>query len=228
MSLFEQTKTTQLIQDKLLVFDIETVPSFPLNDLQLDYLDKKLQRNIDRGTNSGLGEEEHKRKISSLDPYLGKVACICVYFPNSDITREFYGTNEKQILKDFWNLISTFDGVFISYNGRNFDIPFIIRRSMLYGIKPTNREFLSYTKFNPYPPHYDVLIELCGRDLYWSLEQACDFFDIDNPKSGEITNSTVYQAYLNGKHEQIAEYCSKDLKATYAVFQRIKYYTYYR
>lgn len=231
MSLFEQTNQNipnapPAYKYSRLVFDIETVPQDSLSSLQQEYLDKKFARNSDRGINHGLEEAEHRRKICSLDAYLGKIACISVYFPDGPEEYNYAEQNEANILEGFWKLIDGYnDGIFISYNGRGFDIPFIIRRSIVHKILPTNPNFLNYTKYNPFPPHYDCLLELCGRDMYMSLEQACEMLGIVSPKDGEITNSTVHIAYANGQFDKIAEYCARDLKATYQVFQRIKKYT---
>jgi len=67
-----------------------------------------------------------------------------VYFqaPDADV-KEFEEENitfkpmtEKDMLEHFWQGVAEYDE-FISFNGRTFDVPFLMIRSAVYRIRPT-------------------------------------------------------------------------------------------
>jgi predicted PolB exonuclease-like 3'-5' exonuclease len=135
-----------------------------------------------------------------------------------------YG-DEKQMLEDFWAYVAKERFRFISYNGLGFDVPWIILRSMKYGIRPTNQYFLTTKRFQRWP-HSDVM-QLLGdwdRRRTCTLDLACETFGIETPKKGKIKADGVEDAYLAGDIEGIRKYCLKDLVATYELYKLIDSY----
>src|SRR5690606_6987297 len=53
-----------------------------------------------------------------------------------DKTVQYKGMPEKEMLESFWR-ISNYVDQFITFNGRNFDIPFLMLRSAMLGVKVT-------------------------------------------------------------------------------------------
>ena len=47
---------------------------------------------------------------------------------------------------------------------------------------------------------------------YVSLKDACAYFNIP-VKEGDITGATVYDAYLDGRIDEICDYCYEDTLA---------------
>lgn len=69
-------------------------------------------------------------ETTGLNPLEDRILCISLIKEN--IVISFIGEDEKKILTDFWE---TFDGEFVGYNSDTFDIPFIIKRSLINNIK---------------------------------------------------------------------------------------------
>ena len=166
----------------MVLFDIETVP---MDDEELSPLMRKLVKEDSRFNGVGgrmsnpdaiaakleLPETETKSiKIRSLTPDLGKIISIGVmvdvYMSYADTqpvhTRPevivLQGMDERKILNDFLDLIRDYGTQIITFNGVNFDVPFIIKRC-LYKQVQVNYELA--TKRFSIKPHFDLLQYLC-------------------------------------------------------------------
>lgn len=207
----------------MIVFDIETIPleMESYSQAQIAYIKKKLDAALRRDPTIDLAQKQDE--LRGTDPYLARIVCIGLYYPKLGKSLALTNEDEKVILESFWNTISGFNGIFISYNGIKFDVPFIIRRSLHHGIRPTNFSFLQHTKYDAFPPHFDVLLQISGgREQFYSLHEACDFFGVPSPKEGGIVASQVAAAYKEGRIQEIADYCLRDLVSTYKVFEKVR------
>ncbi|MBC8436922.1 ribonuclease H-like domain-containing protein [bacterium] len=213
----------------LLVFDIETIPQQgKLTTTQQENLDKKLAKAF--GNETPTNEEYNKKRsfIMGTNPHFGEIVCIGVKKVLS--TGEFDATSlvgtEPEILTKFWDIAKKHRGRYVHYNGLGFDVPWIIKRSMYHGIKPSNKEFLDTRRYTKYP-HFDVQMILADWDRYAAvtLDLACDFLKVPSPKEGEVKGDQVEQAFLDGKINQIAEYCLRDVDATHKVYNIVQTYT---
>ena len=214
-----------------LTLDIETVPLLrELSEIQNDELNKKLKKYY-RGTEEVSTDEyeDTKRMLMATNPLLGEIVCIGLMKTN-DIgqydTLSLIG-EEADILDRFWKQLKTFSGLYISYNGLNFDVPYIIKRSMKHKILPTNNNFLNTKRFLKFP-HFDVMQVLADFNpmQYATLKLACESFGIASPKEGEIKAENVAEAFRDGRIKEIAEYCLKDVVATYKLYAMTKQYVY--
>jgi len=133
--------------------------------------------------------------------------------------------NEKTALEKFWKLISKYDPVhLISFNGRGFDAPFLMLRSALLGVRPS-KNIMSGTKFN-YPLHTDLIDELTfyipsfnyGATKRFNFDFYTRAFGLTSPKSEGIDGSKVSVYFAEGKINEIAEYCLRDVKATWELY----------
>lgn len=132
--------------------------------------------------------------------------------------------NEATLLEVFWNLLKKHEPVtLISFNGRNFDAPFIMLRSAINKIKPS-RNLMSGTKFN-YPQHVDLIDELTfyngsqyGATRRFNFDFYTRSFGITSPKSEGVDGSMVGDLFREGKILEIAEYCMRDINATWELF----------
>jgi DNA polymerase elongation subunit (family B) len=219
---------------KTVVFDIETV-SFPW--LELDPVQReKLTRRA----------EDHEdflrmKEGGALSPYTGKVIVIAMMNPESgqgkvwyeaaerreekseDGSFEYVGCSEREMLVEFWTALSKFE-VFISFNGRTFDGPFLSVRSAAHSLSPSKN--LSGYRYSV-ESHIDLLEVLTfygtvSRDQWPSLHSACVAFGIPSPKSEEMHGYAVGDAYREGRLAEVAEYCRRDVEATAALFKRLE------
>lgn len=142
---------------------------------------------------------------------------------SNDIPCNLY--NEKVCLEKFWNFISKYDPAqLITFNGRAFDAPFLMLRSALLGVRPS-KNIMSGTKYN-YPLHTDLIDELTfyspsynyGATKRFNFDFYTRAFGIPSPKGEGIDGSKVYDFYQQGKIMEIAEYCLRDVKATWNLY----------
>jgi 3'-5' exonuclease len=218
-----------------LVFDIETV-GFDFETLaesQQEFLLRYAEHEKDDDKKAD-AEEEAKRYLS-LYPLTAKVVAIALM--NTDTGKEmvlyegvpvddllieeksikYKPMNEEEMLKSFWRYALKAEKV-ITFNGRNFDIPFLMIRSAFHKIKPS-RNFIK----NRYDSssHIDLLEQFTfyGLTKKFNLDFYCHAFGIESPKAKGITGMEVKELYKAGKIKEIAVYCGEDVKATYELYK---------
>lgn len=218
-----------------LICDIETVGcEFELlSESQQEYLLRYIEQEPDLSKREVLTEEA--KRFLSLYPLTAKVVAIglmntdtekimVLYESNSDedIVIEEKGIkykpmSELKMLQNFWQYVSKSEKV-ITFNGRNFDIPFLMIRSALLKIKPT-KNLMKYRYDTK--EHIDLLDQLTfyGTTRKFNLDFYCHAFSINSPKAKGITGMEVKELYKAGRIKEIAIYCSEDVKATHELFK---------
>ncbi len=133
-------------------------------------------------------------------------------------------SNEETMLNNFWKTLKKYNRCqLVSFNGRNFDAPFLMLRSALKGIRPS-RNLMQGTKFN-YSMHIDLIDELTFYNPSpFSASKRFNFdfytraFGIKSPKGEGIDGSLVPKFFAEGKIMEISEYCMRDITATWELF----------
>lgn len=219
---------------KQLVFDIETcsVPYESLSESQQEYIIRDAAKIDDPEQR----EKKEAELISwlSLYPFTAKVVAIgmidvdkkrgSVYYEkkvkeeyeSEDGSMTYKGMPESEMLSNFWRVVKEYNRV-ISFNGRGFDVPFLMLRSALLKIKPTKN--LMGNRFDVVN-HLDLLEQLTfyGSFRKFNLDFYCHSFGIISPKSKGVSGIDVKVLYESGKIREIAEYCGDDIKATLDLF----------
>ncbi len=216
-----------------LVFDIETVGE------EYDNLSTSIQETITKRAKTEEELQDLKQK-TGLFPLSGKVVAIAVmdlatnlgkvYYQSSEKNKKNYKKlgfdyevrDEKQILKGFWQGVEHYSKV-ITFNGRSFDAPFLVLRSIYHGI-PINKNLIPYRYSNQY--HFDIMDQLSfyGASRKYSLSALCDFLNIKNPKDEGVSGLEVNNLFAKKEYEKIAEYCARDVKATAELYLKVKGY----
>jgi len=214
---------------KTLVFDIETVPG-----IELAQAPAAVVKAIDRAAERMDGDVD---KVMGLSPYFGKVVSLAfgdgeaegpvtaLVVPPPGREQDEYPSwirpmTEAELLRSFWHLADAAELV-VSYNGRGFDVPFLLMRSLIHGI-PARVDLLS----SPFSlrPHLD-LFRLIGHGRgglgSTSLDVICWALGIESPK-GAMDGSMVAPTYARGDIESIATYNVADVRATTAVFRHLR------
>jgi 3'-5' exonuclease len=210
----------------IITFDIETIPTQKkLNAAQEKFLERRIT--LEKEKQGHDLSENDVNTIMATHPYLGQIVCIGIFEESDQSTTSLVGP-EESILKKFWSIIGKPQyqrGTFVHYNGMGFDVPFIVKRSMIHKIPVTNQQFLNMVKFR-INPHYDVAL----MDTNWGswgpmvkLDLITQMNDIPSPKD-KISGEHVFDYWKEGKIGDIAEYCLKDVMATYQVLQIQKNY----
>lgn len=217
-----------------IVFDIETC-SYPFNTLsasQQEYLLKYAEKESDPEKKQQMTDEAIR--YTSLYPFTAKCIAIGIYdiekeksyvyyeseklenWKSEDEKTSYKGLSEKEMLESFWRIAEKVDQ-FVTFNGRNFDIPFLMLRSAMLKIKPSIN--LLGNRYNE--KHIDLLEQFTfyGITRKFNLDFYCHSFGIESPKSKDISGMEVKTLYEAGRIKDIAIYCSKDIYATYQLFQ---------
>jgi DNA polymerase elongation subunit (family B) len=231
-----------------LVFDIETVgQDFESFD---DITRTKLLDAVSGDELEELSVEEAaaNRKERALEPlglspFTGKIIAIgclevesnrgAVYFESPALSVDhqdkagfkYQSMSEEEILRKFWDLALRCEE-FVTYNGRGFDVPFIMLRSAVYGIRPPKN--LGKARFLYQMDRDAIHIDLYDQLTYYrafhggnmSLHMACQAFGICSPKQGGMDGSKVGEAFKEGRFQEIAEYCLADVIATADLYRR--------
>lgn len=179
----------------------------------------------------------------SLSPYKGQIVSLGVYDVERDLGSVYFlsGTpedsftdnsysykarTEKQILEDFWETARNYD-IFVTFNGRAFDIPFLYMRSISLGVKPTVEIARQrYVTKQTLPYHVDLFDEFSFHGNVArkpSLAVLCESFGIDNPKR-LMSGEDITEYFLAKKMTDIARYNAQDVTAIKALFAKWKEY----
>lgn len=227
---------------KKLFFDIETIPADESSYPALQYLyDRKIEKRmkekkIDReAAISEYGDFDKFVNDTGFDGSFGRVLCIA-YAVNDEATRVICNPdNEKKTLEDFWFVAHQCDQ-FVGHNIMEFDLRFILQRSMVLGVKPSWNRFqelgkkpwdmLKYLDFARYKnlPIFDTMQEWSNwGNQKLGLEHVALALGIPTPKEG-IDGSEVYNFFKAGKVTEICDYCKRDVETTRAVYNRMVFY----
>ncbi len=129
------------------------------------------------------------------------------------------------MLENFWAGAREYNE-FVTYNGRGFDAPFLVIRSIAHHVKPT-RDLMEgrYLYQQRGCLHIDLQDQLTfygGWNKKPSLHLFCRAFNIPSPKASGTTGDDVALLYQEKKYLEIAKYNAGDLFATAALYERWK------
>ncbi|RJQ30001.1 3'-5' exonuclease [Candidatus Parcubacteria bacterium] len=136
--------------------------------------------------------------------------------------------SEKEMLEKFWEGARQYQH-FITFNGREFDVPFLMIRSAVHGIRPTKdlmRGRYIY-QHNPDAIHIDLRDQF---SFYGALRRKGSLhlwsraFGIPSPKSGGVTGDDVGRLFREGRSVDVAKYNVGDLQATRELYTRWEKY----
>ena len=225
-----------------LVFDIETsaVPLDSFDESSREYLMRPAS-NLPAGEEQEAKREELTRMMN-LWPFTAQVVCIAVInaetlrgqviFIADDFesnTCDVSGVDfmpvmdEVELLNQFWLVAMHYDKV-VTFNGRQFDVPFLYLRSAQLDVPITRKNWLGYRFATE--PHCDLAEQLTfynvsggsGAARRFNLDFYCRIFGIDSPKSHGVTGMDVNQLMEEERYGEIAEYCLRDVFATVKLF----------
>ena len=87
-------------------------------------------------------------------------------YENEDNTVKYKSFSEEEILQVFWNYIKKVDTI-VTFNGKNFDLPFIMLRSAILKVKPVfNLMNLKKNKIT----HIDLQDSLCYHNIIKKIQ----------------------------------------------------------
>lgn len=213
--------------------DIETVPCSPsFEDLNITFQNLWTEKTAWQRKEEYTPAEFYKLKAGVMAEF-AKIICISVGYlftkknENHFRIKSFYGDDEKQIINDFNELLnsqfSKKQHQLCAHNGKEFDFPFIARRTLINGLKLP--ALLDIAGKKPWEVnHLDTLQLWKFGDYkhYTSLSLLTTIFNIPTPKD-DIDGSMVNDVYWKDKDlKRIAVYCEKDVIALTQLFLRFR------
>ena len=228
--------------DKLLFFDIESVSQYqdlydmPKDKLKMwesyyDSFRKKVtdESRIDSEIMSKKDiQREVYRQTAAFFPEFGKVACVSMAFVTKDGEvrfESFYGEDELHILTEVRKIFNKIEPLGFDLCGQSikiFDIPFLGKRFFINGMKPPKLFPTHETK--PWDLRVVDTKEVWQFGNNWSLgslDLICSSLDIESPKNGDVKGDSVTTNYWEGNHEEIKEYCERDVKALVDIITKL-------
>lgn len=166
----------------------------------------------------GSGQELRRRqKIMSTTPEMLSIVCIGLAVgdepPRTFLSHASTGLSERDILQSFWTSVSKNPGPLIGYNILNFDLPSILVRSCLLGVRPTRKFDLSPWKQDV----IDLMARRFGRGTAMKLKDLSRLYGLDNAAEG-VDGSQVLDLWLHDP-QKLCEYCASDISQTRELFR---------
>jgi 3'-5' exonuclease len=227
-----------------LVIDIETIGE------DFDALDKATQENLTKWIKKDSDTEaEYKLALQDIknelgfSPLTGEIVAIglldyhknegAVYYQapgqkNEEIKEDgisFKQMTEEDMLRKFWELANRYE-IFITFNGRTFDIPFLMVRSAIKEVRPTKdlmQGRYPWQQRNNSAIHIDLIDMLSfygATRRKGSLHLWSRAFGIESPKSGGVSGEDVGPLFKKKKFLEIAKYNVGDIRATRELYTK--------
>jgi 3'-5' exonuclease len=217
----------------VLVFDIESIPDIA----GLRLLRSDPETATDQWVyNAWCEERANDGKTDFMPLHLQRVLVISCVFRNAEGLRvhsfvDRDGASEAKIIQAFFNSVEKHMPQLVSWNGGGFDLPVLHYRGLRHGVVANkyldmgedDREF----KFNNYISRYHMR-HLDLMDLL-AMYQPKNNAPLDAmaklsgfPGKLGMDGSKVYEAFLDGKTEEIRRYCETDVMNTYLLYCRFQ------
>ena len=220
-----------MISSNVLAFDIETVPDVELgrrlhgleglSDKQVGYVMQTRQR------------EETGSEFLSLEQH--RVVAISVALRSRAGFRVWSlgepAAPEAELVRGFHECIDRHAPTLVSWNGGGFDLPVLNYRALRHGVRArryweTGDEDPAFRGNNYlgrfHWRHVDLMDVLGGYQARGRvrLENAAQLLGL--PGKLGLSGERVREAYLEGRIEEIRDYCETDVVNTYLVYLRFE------
>jgi len=215
-----------------LVFDIETVPDIEglrrLHGIDAKPSDREVADFALQRRRAATGQD-------FLPLHLHRVVAIACALREAGTFRVWSlgapADSEGELIRRFFDGIDKYTPQLVSWNGGGFDLPVLHYRAMVHGLSAPrywdmgedDREF----KFNNYISRYHTR-HLDMMDLL-ALYQPRNYVGLDDfarlcgfPGKLGMDGSQVWDAYQNGRLEEIRNYCETDVANTHLVFLKFQ------
>ncbi len=175
-------------------------------------------------------DETHRK--TSFDGALGHI-CVIAAAIDDEAPIAFYSPDqaadyaEADVLRQYFAYLSDHYSAsvnrkprFVGHNITGFDLRFMFQRAVVLGIKPP-----PFIPFHAKPWDdviFDTMTYFAGVGKSIKLDKLCKALGL--PGKSSMDGSKVYDAYLEGRIEDIAIYCrDEDVVQTRLVYKRLQF-----
>lgn len=213
----------------ILAFDIETIPDVDGGRRLYELTD------LDDGEVAQVMFNKRRQQTDSefLPVHLQRVAAISAVLRTGEQCKVWsLGTpesSEQELIERFFDGIERYTPTLVTWNGSGFDLPVLHHRALIHGISAArywdsgdnDREFKWNNYLNRFHArHTDLMDVLAGY-------QARAFTPLDQisvlcgqPGKMGMDGSKVWDAFLEGRIDDIRNYCETDALNTYLLYLR--------
>jgi 3'-5' exonuclease len=161
---------------------------------------------------------------TSFDLAAGHIACIGWAVGDDQLHSISIDNLEREAeeLADFFDNINHACGVhmprWIGHYISGFDLRFLLNRAIVLGVKLPSKLILP-RDIKPWGDQiFDTMTAWAGTKGTISQDRLARTLGI--PGKGDFDGSMVAEAWANGEHEKIAEYCRSDVETVRAIYRR--------
>ena len=206
----------------LVVFDIETAAGPQADEY---WAKKKIKAPSTWKDEAKIKAREDEKRIelrekSALYPWTAVVTTIVA--KDSDGVHKFYGNDEKTVLVNFGDYITSLESRYgkinlIGKNSKNFDVPFLVGRYLAHdlGVPYTLRPVQE-------PRDIDECFGYSSQSIRGSLGDYAYMLGIKGKTSHGSQAQAMYDAtaFDESKWDDLVEYCAQDVMITYEFLDR--------
>ena len=183
----------------------------------------------------GSCSEEEFRRLA-LDGDFGRVLTIGVIVEQDDrvthrglLGRErqtmMFHLDEVRTLRGFWRLLRGFNinrDLIVGHNVFDFDLPFLYKRSVIQRVRPSVE--LPFTRYRSRPV-FDTMHQWnkWSPRKFVSLDRLAKVLGLESSKGQGIDGRLVYDRFCEGCHQEIADYCMRDVELVRESFYRMSF-----
>lgn len=170
-----------------------------------------------------IGDAEWRK--TSFDGSQGRLLMIGMAIDDSPPV-VFHSDSEAETLADFYQtVLASYNPTrdvrptFVGHNVIQFDLRFLLHRSIILGIKPP---LIIPFDASPWDDSvYDTMTRWAGKGSRIKLDDLAKALGVEG--KGEIDGSMVYDLYAAGEIEKLIEYCADDVRMTREVYWRMTF-----
>ncbi len=216
---------------KTLAFDIETIP-----DTDAGRLLHGLEGVSDKDVATAMEHLQNQKTGSEFLPhYLHRIVAISVLLAEDDKVKIWslgeIGAGEKELVERFFDGVERLTPALVSWNGSGFDLPVLHYRALLHKVAApryweTGDKEQSF-RWNSYLGrfhwrHVDLMDVLSGYQLRAAapLDRIAKMLGF--PGKQGMDGSGVWEAWQEGRLEEIRNYCETDALNTYLIYLRFE------
>jgi predicted PolB exonuclease-like 3'-5' exonuclease len=129
----------------------------------------------------------------------------------------------REIVKKFWLGVSCYKAKMVTFNGRSFDMPLLELAAFRYGYTARDYYQNSRNRFNGPIDLCDWMTNFGACRMAGGLDLLAKL--LGKPGKMGLSGDRVYQMHVEGKFQEINDYCLSDTLDTYFVFLRTRLLT---
>src|SRR5262245_11855495 len=153
---------------------------------------------------------------------------VCVLRVGTDFSLQTFACLDAphyrpaEIVKKFWSATSWYKAKLVTFNGRGFDMPLLEMAAFRHGVSARDH-YLARDRYRGPLDLMDWFTNFGGCRLDGGINLLAKLLGL--PGKMGVKGDQVYQMYLDGKLQEINDYCLCDTLDTYFVFLRTRILT---